>query len=111
SKKMVSPFREHAALQPLPQHVRRKDVRHALQKIARVRFSFYPHADFAQALDPTPHRLARNADLSCDARSADRDRRVVRKQCKQGSQPPVSGAGKGSGSKKGTDDYCRYIEW
>src|SRR5258708_37646226 len=86
---MMDFFAEHAAFKLLPKQVRRENVCYSLQKISGIRLAFDPHTNFAQALDPSPHRRTRNADLFGDARAADGDSGVVGKQREQGSEPPV----------------------
>src|SRR3979490_2075190 len=69
-EEVIDALPKQAALQPLPQHVRGKNVRHLLQKITGSRMSLPPHAQFAKSLDPFPDGRPRYTDLPRDTRSA-----------------------------------------
>src|SRR5258708_8484087 len=53
-EEMVDALPEQVALQPLPQHIRGKNVRHLLQKIACSRRPLHSPPDFAHPLPPLP---------------------------------------------------------
>jgi len=92
-EKMIDAFSEQAALQPLPQHVRRQNVRHLLQKVPGVLLALRAHTEFSQPIDPAPHRRPRHADLPRNPCAANHDRRVFREQGQQRRQPPIGGSG------------------
>ena len=73
------------------EQLRRQNVRHAFDVIARSRVSLHPHAELAQLLDPAPDLLPRNANFLGDFRAADDDRRVLREQSQQRVDAPVRG--------------------
>src|ERR1700720_4685734 len=91
---MMNALAEQAALQSLPQHVRRENVWHLLQKISCVLFSFYADPQFAQPRYPAPHRRARHADLPSDTRTTHHDRGIFREQRQQRGDSPVGYARK-----------------
>src|SRR6267154_4546324 len=76
-EEVIDTLPEQAALQPLPQHVSRKNVRYLLQKITGPRMPLHSHAQFAKPLDPFPDGRPRYADLPRDTRAADYDRGVL----------------------------------
>ena len=92
-EKMVDALPEKAALQPLPQHVRRKNIGRLFQEVSSGGLAFHLHAQSAQTLYPAPHRRSRNTNLFRNPRAADHDRGIFREQRHQACQPTVGCSG------------------
>src|SRR5882757_8436668 len=86
---MMNALAQDAALQSLAQHIGREDVGNFFEKIAGVLFTFDANAKLTQAIDPAPHRRARDADLAGNPRTTDDNRRVFGEEIQQRSDAAV----------------------
>src|SRR5579863_9536386 len=94
-EKMVNALAKHAAFQSLAHHVGCEYVRDIFEKVAGVLLALDAHAEFAEAIDPTPYRRARHAYLAGYPRATHDNRRVFGEKVQQRCNAAVGRAREG----------------